>query len=56
MKTMCPPGSHYNDFLVTHALGHINYVHLASVRLEHWVCRSWITYDHLYIIYIKLVN
>ena len=35
MKTMCPPGSHYNGFLATLALGHMNYVHLASVRLEH---------------------
>ena len=25
MKTMCPPGHHHNDFVVTHALGHIMY-------------------------------
>ena len=23
MKTMCPPGYHHNDFVATHALGHI---------------------------------
>ena len=25
MKTMCPPGYHRNDFLATHALGHMMY-------------------------------
>ena len=25
MKTMCPPGYHHNDFVATHALGHIMY-------------------------------
>ena len=23
MKTMCPPGHHHNDFVATHALGHM---------------------------------
>ena len=23
MKTMCPPGYHYNGFVATHALGHM---------------------------------
>ena len=26
MKTMCPPGYHHNDFVATHALGHMMYV------------------------------
>ena len=25
MKTMCPPGYHYNGFVGTHALGHMMY-------------------------------
>ena len=25
MKTMCPPGYHHNDFVATHALGHLMY-------------------------------
>ena len=25
MKTMCPPGYHNNDFIVTHSPGHIMY-------------------------------
>ena len=25
MKKMCPPGYHHNDFVTTHALGHIMY-------------------------------
>ena len=25
MKTMCPPGYHYNSFVATHALGHMMY-------------------------------
>ena len=25
MKTMCPPGYHHNDFVATHALGHMMY-------------------------------
>ena len=25
MKTMCPPGYHYNGFVATHALGHMMY-------------------------------
>ena len=24
-KTMCPPGYHHNDFVATHALGHMMY-------------------------------
>ena len=23
MKTLCPPGYHHNDFVATHAIGHI---------------------------------
>ena len=26
MKTMCPPGYHHNDFVATHALGHMMYI------------------------------
>ena len=41
MKTMCPLGYHHNDFVATHALGHMIYcAHLASVRFEHSVCRG----------------
>ena len=25
MKTMCPPGYQHNDFVATHALGHMMY-------------------------------
>ena len=25
MKTMCPPGYHHNNFVATHALGHMMY-------------------------------
>ena len=25
MKTMCPPSYHHNDFVATHALGHMMY-------------------------------
>ena len=25
MKTMCPPGYHYNGFVTTHTLAHMNY-------------------------------
>ena len=25
MKTMCPTGYHHNDFVATHALGHMMY-------------------------------
>ena len=39
MKTMCPPGYHHNGFVATHALA---------------LCVSWITYDHLYILYIYI--
>ena len=36
---MCPPGYHHNSIVATHALGHMMYVHLASVRFEHSVCK-----------------
>ena len=26
MKTMCPPDYHHNDFVATHALGHMMYI------------------------------
>ena len=26
MKTVCPPGYHHNDFVTTHALGHMMYI------------------------------
>ena len=25
MKTMCPPGYHFNDFVAAHAIGHMKY-------------------------------
>ena len=32
MKTMCPPGYHYNGFVATHALGHMMYSSFAQVH------------------------
>ena len=29
MKTMCPPSYHHNDFVATHALGHIMYLYIS---------------------------
>ena len=40
MKTICPPGYHHNGFVATHALGHMMYAHLASMRFEHSLCRG----------------
>ena len=31
MKTMCPPGYHHNDFVATHAFGHMMYGSCAQV-------------------------
>ena len=39
MKTMCPPGYHYNGFVATYTLGHIMYV----IK-----CKIYI-YIHIYI-------
>ena len=33
MKTMCPTGYHDNDFVATHALGHVIYGYI--VTYEH---------------------
>ena len=49
MKIMCPPGYDHNGFMVTHALGHMMYVHLASVRFEHSVCRRSLMTTYAYI-------
>ena len=54
-KTMCPPGYHHNDFVATHALGHmmyVSYTHTHSLTHTH-------THTHIYIyiyvcIYIRL--
>ena len=32
MKTMYPPGYHHNDFVATHALGHMMYPTVHHVR------------------------
>ena len=54
MKTMCPPGYHHNGFVATHALGHMMYAHLASVRFEHSVCRGSLIISYIYVcIYIE---
>ena len=31
MKTMCPPGYHHNDFVATHALGHMMYGYMLHI-------------------------
>ena len=55
MKTMCPPGYHHNGFVATHALRHIYYAHLPSVRFEHSVCRGSLMTTYIYIyIYIYI--
>ena len=57
MKTMCPPGYHHNGFVATHALGHMMYGYLASVRFEHSVCRGSLMTTNIYIyIYIYVYN
>ena len=49
MKTMCPPGFHHSGFVATHALGHMMYAHLASVRFEHSVCHGSLMTTYIYI-------
>ena len=34
MKTMCPPGYHHNDFMATHALGHMMYDYILLVPMK----------------------
>ena len=34
MKTMCPPGYHYNGFVATHALGHMIYGYTLLVPMN----------------------
>ena len=34
MKTMCPPGYHYNGFVATHALGHMMYSYTLLVPMS----------------------
>ena len=34
MKTMCPPGYHYNPFVATLALGHMMYVYTLLVSMN----------------------
>ena len=43
MKTMCPTGYHHNDFVATHALGHMMYG-----------CKYICIYIYIYIIYIYI--
>ena len=43
MKTMCPPGYHYNDFVATHALGHMIY----GILVITW--RAHCFHDSIYI-------
>ena len=35
MKTMCPSGYHHNDFVATHALGHMMYDCTLLVPMNH---------------------
>ena len=56
MKTICPPGYHYNDFVTTHALGHImhGYIYIyIYILLIYYLYITYIllTY-YLYIYYI----
>ena len=34
MKTMCPPGYYHNDFVATHALGHMMYGYTLRVPVK----------------------
>ena len=34
MKTICPPGSHHNGFVATHALGHMMYGYTLLVPMN----------------------
>ena len=63
MKTMCPTGCYRKGFVANHALGHMMYGYDGyDVRLRPSssfceilvLCVSWITYDHLYIVYIYI--
>ena len=36
MKRICPPGYHHNDFMATHALGHMMY----GCKIAHHVTKS----------------
>ena len=38
IKTMCPPGYHHNDFVATHALGHLD--NIAGAIDEDKYCRK----------------
>ena len=40
MKTMCPPGYHYNGFVATHALGHMMYDNHTSCAQVHELPQS----------------
>ena len=54
---MCPPGHYHNGFVATHALGHIMYVRLGTVRFEFSVCRGspMTIYREMYIVLIYQV-
>ena len=47
MKTICPPGYHYNGFVTTHALGHMMYGYIYIY--------IYIYIYYLYIIYIYII-
>ena len=45
MKTMCPPGYHYNGFVATHALWHMMYGYIYMYMY---------IYIHIYLSYIYI--
>ena len=56
MKTICPPGYHYNDFVTTHALGHIMhgyiyiYIYITYILLIYYLYITYILF--IYILYM----
>ena len=70
MKTMCPPGYHHNDFVATHALGHMMYGYTLLVPMNQGVLNkqskerniiaytyiTLICYAHIYIIMITYIT
>ena len=55
MKTMYPPGYHYNGFVATYALGHMMYAHLTFVsRGSLMITNDQYIYIYIYI-YIDII-
>ena len=49
MKTICPPGYHYNGFVTTHALGHMMY---GYIYIYIYIYILLIYYLYIYNIYV----